>query len=190
MCHKCQGARTVVQLAGDRKCVSYKKSQDWRAAWKFLSQLVPDLPHSYIHLSLDTCKPPVPILKTVLRKYTVSHALRSAGIEEMRVCRVDRAPGTPSFTWGHTGSMTWQHAHLQGTQHIPSCGALAWMGQFALSSDFACASPSYFLCDWGTSWDKKLSPELSQHSQWHLEVENISQIFMRYVSIFQITVFP
>lgn len=47
MCHKCQGARTVVQLAGGRQCVSYKKSQDCRAAWKFLSQMLPGLPNSY-----------------------------------------------------------------------------------------------------------------------------------------------
>lgn len=65
MCPKCQGARTVVQLAGDRQCVSYKKSQDCRAAWKFqfLSLLVAGLLNSCIHLPWNTCKTSVAILK-------------------------------------------------------------------------------------------------------------------------------
>lgn len=88
---------------------------------------------------------------------------------------------------------SWHSCTTPGhTAHSLLWGSVRWhrWDNVVPASDFACASPPYFLCDWGSSWNIKLSPELSQHSQWHLEVENASQIFMRYVSIFQITLFP
>lgn len=191
MCHKCQGARTVVQLAGDRKCVSYKKSQDCRAAWKFLSQLVPGLPYSYIHLPWNTCKPSVPILKNVLEIYhkchlKVSRILKKCMYAELIVFLEDPHSAEDIMAAWHSCTPS---GH---TAHSLLWGSVSWYGwdNVVPSSEFAYASPPYFLCGWGSSWNIKLSPKLSQHSQWHLEVENASQIFMRQVSIFQITVFP